>query len=186
MKASKVKDGGQNVCSYCREPYTHIKIVEQNSSRVASLEEFKRSTCGKCRGNFKNNSEICQLIVKNCTSSENVNCCDAKYHIHCITRMKDDTWTKESLKCMQCNTEFELVAKVNQNINNMQITQLFWNKWKHIENIDTEKECKKEQRTKIRYIKNNCLNIFKLVHFLEKYFVCSVVNINDQKNADKL
>ena len=73
--------------------------------------------------------------------------------------MKDDTRTKESLKCIQCDTEFELVAKVNQNINNMQITQPFWNKWKHIENIDTEKERKKKQRTKIRYIKNNCLNI---------------------------
>ena len=60
MKASKVKDGGQNVCSYCREPYTHIKIVEKNSSRVVSLEEFKRSTCGKCRGDLKKNSEICQ------------------------------------------------------------------------------------------------------------------------------
>ena len=62
--------------------------------------------------------------------------------------MKDDTRTKESLKYMQCNTEFELVAKVNQNINNMQITQPFWNKWKHIENIDTEKERKKKTKNK--------------------------------------
>ena len=62
--------------------------------------------------------------------------------------MKDDTQTKESLKCIQCDTEFELVAKVNQHINNMQITQPFWNKWKHIENIDTEKNARKNKEQK--------------------------------------
>ena len=50
------------------------------------------------------------------------------------------------MKCLQRNTEFELDAKVNKNINNMQIVQSFQNKWKHIENIDTEKEHKKKNK----------------------------------------
>ena len=73
--------------------------------------------------------------------------------------MKAEIQTNESLKCMKCKKEFELVSNVNKNINNMCITQPFWNKCKHVENIDTEKEHRKEKRTKIRYIKNNCLNI---------------------------
>ena len=53
--------------------------------------------------------------------------------------MKAEIQTKESLKCMKCKKEFELVANMNKHINDMRITQPFWTKWKHIGNIDTEK-----------------------------------------------
>ena len=89
-------------------------------------------------------------------SSENVNCCDAKYHFHCISKIKEETRTKESLKCIECKTEFELVSKLNPNINKMRVTQIFCNKWKHIVNFA---KVNRKGRKMIRYIKNNCLNI---------------------------
>ena len=156
LNASKIEDGGQKECCYCKKKFTHIKIVDKNSSRVSSLEDFEKSTCRKCRGDFKNDSDICRLIVKNCTLSDNVNCCDAKYHFHCISKMKEETRTKESLKCMECEKEFELVSKLNPNVNNMRLTKIFRNEWKDIENFS---KLNKEERQPISYIKDNCLKI---------------------------
>ena len=156
LNASKIENGGRKECCCCKQPFTHIKIVDKNSSRVSIFEDFEKSTCRKCRGDFKNDSDICRLIVKNCTQSENVNCCDAKYHFHCISKIKEETRTKESLKCMECKKDFGLVSKLNPNTNNMRVTEIFRNEWKDIENFS---KVNRGEGQIIIYIKNNCLRI---------------------------
>ena len=66
----------------------------------------------------------------------------------------------------------------------MYTTQPFWNKWKHIVHIDTKKGYRKDHRTNIRYIKNNCINIKGLNLSLQTMFDHMKIETNKQDLID--